>query len=207
MKKAVLWDYGGVIATGPFEQFNHFEAEHGLPHDLIRTINSNNPHDNAWAQLERSEISLAEFDELFAAEAAAVGHTVRGADVLATLVHEVRPEMIVLLEKVKAAGYKVACLTNNTRSMSASSTSRAEFDDVLARFDVVVESSKVGARKPEPQFYETACQMLGVKPHECVFLDDLGVNLKPAAAMGMTTIKVTSAAQAIAALTQELALV
>ena len=207
MKKAVLWDYGGVIATGPFEQFNHFEAEHGLPHDLIRTINSNNPHDNAWAQLERSEISLAEFDELFAAEAAAVGHTVRGADVLATLVHEVRPEMIVLLEKVKAAGYKVACLTNNTRPMSASSTSRAEFDDVLARFDVVVESSKVGARKPEPQFYETACQMLGVKPHECVFLDDLGINLKPAAAMGMTTIKVTSAAQAIAALTQELALV
>ena len=206
MKKAVLWDYGGVIATGPFEQFNHFEAQHGLPPDLVRTINAHNPHDNAWAQLERSEISIDQFDALFAAEAAASGHEVRGADVLATLVHEVRPEMVALLERVKAAGYKVACLTNNTRTTSSSTTSREEFDEVLNRFDVVVESSKVGARKPEPQFYEMALESIGVNADEAVFLDDLGINLKPAAAMGMATIKVVSAQQAIADLTALLGL-
>ena len=71
---------------------------------------------------------------------------------------------------------------------------------MMTRFDVVVESSKVGVRKPEPRFYEIACELLGVRPAECVFLDDLGINLKPAAAMGMTTIKVTTAEQAIAEL-------
>jgi len=68
----------------------------------------------------------------------------------------------------------------------------------MDRFDLVVQSSVVGCRKPETRFYEIACEMLGVQPTECVFLDDLGINLKPAAAMGMRTIKVLDAAQAIA---------
>jgi putative hydrolase of the HAD superfamily len=67
----------------------------------------------------------------------------------------------------------------------------------MERFDAVVESSKVGVRKPEPRFYEIACELLAVRPDECVFLDDLGINLKPAAAMGMRTIKVTTADKAI----------
>jgi putative hydrolase of the HAD superfamily len=70
----------------------------------------------------------------------------------------------------------------------------------MARFEHVVESSKVGCRKPEPRFYEIACELLGVTPHECVFLDDLGINLKPAAAMGMRTIKVLDPADALASL-------
>ena len=75
-----------------------------------------------------------------------------------------------------------------------------EVGDVMVMFDHVVESSKVGCRKPEPRFYEIACDLLGVEPSECVFLDDLGVNLKPAKAMGMTTIKVGAAEPAIAEL-------
>ena len=71
----------------------------------------------------------------------------------------------------------------------------------MARFDHVVESSKVGCRKPEPKFYTLACEMAGVAPAECVFLDDLGINLKPARQMGMTTIKVIDPAIAIAELT------
>ena len=205
MKKAVLWDYGGVIAVGPFEQFNRYEAEHDLPADLIRMVNARNPHDNAWAKLERDEIDHELFDRLFAEESAAFGYRVPGAEVLKMLVHEVKPEMVALLERVKAAGYKVACLTNNTASKDGTDR-RGEYDTVLALFDAVVESSKVGVRKPEPRFYEMACEMLGVQPDECVFLDDLGVNLKPAAAMGMTTIKVLSAEQAIADLSATLAL-
>ena len=206
MKKAVLWDYGGVISSSPFDQFSKYEAEHGLPADLIRSVNARNPHDNAWAKLERSEISHTEFDELFAQESEALGHRVPGADVLAMLAQQVRPEMVALLDRVKAAGYKVACLTNNTPSSAAHGDIPTEYAQVLARFDAVIESSKVGCRKPEPRFYEIACETIDVQPQDCVFLDDLGINLKPAAAMGMTTIKVLSAEQAIADLTAVLGL-
>jgi putative hydrolase of the HAD superfamily len=193
VKKAVLWDFGGVILSSPFEAFNRYEVEHGLPPDFVRTVNATNPHDNAWARLERNEIEAAEFNRQFADESSALGHRVPGFDVLALLSGEIRPEMVALLDRVKAAGYKVACLTNNV----VSSPSSAAFADVMAKFDEIIESSKVGVRKPERRFYEIACERLGVTPDECVFLDDLGVNLKPAAQMGMTTIKVTSAQQAI----------
>ncbi len=197
MKKAVLWDFGGVILSSPFEAFNHFEAEQGLPADFIRSVNATNPHDNAWAKLERSDVGGAEFDSLFADESEALGHRVPGAAVLGLLSGDVRPEMVALLDRVKAAGYKVACLTNNVTGSFGTAQRAAEVGAIMARFDAIVESSKVGCRKPEPRFYEIACELLDVQPAECVFLDDLGINLKPAAAMGMTTIKVTSAEAAI----------
>ena len=198
MKKAVLWDFGGVILSSPFEAFNCYETEHGLPTDFIRSVNATNPHDNAWAKLERSDIDGEQFDRLFADESGSLGHRVPGADVLGLLSGDVRPEMVALLDRVKSAGYKVACLTNNVSGGDRPEDERSlAIGAIMARFDEVVESSKVGVRKPEPRFYEIACELLSVEPHECIFLDDLGVNLKPAAAMGMTTIKVTSAAQAI----------
>lgn len=199
--RAVLWDFGGVILTSPFEAFRRYESATGLPQDFIRTINSTNPHSNAWALLERSDISTKEFDELFAQESSAHGHRVPGADVLALLSGDIRPNMVAALDAVIAAGFKTACLTNNMVSASESSNERAsELTAVMNRFDVIVESSKVGVRKPEPRFYEIACEMLNVTPGECVFLDDLGINLKPAAAMGMRTIKVVDPVDAISQL-------
>ena len=220
--RAVLWDFGGVILTSPFEAFRRYESATGLPQDFIRTINSTNPHSNAWALLERSDISTKEFDELFAQESSAHGHRVPGADVLALLSGDIRPNMVAALDAVIAAGFKTACLTNNmvttsdnmvttsdnmvttnndTVSNSESSNERASaLTAVMDRFDVIVESSKVGVRKPEPRFYEIACEMLDVTPGECVFLDDLGINLKPAAAMGMRTIKVVDPVDAISQL-------
>jgi putative hydrolase of the HAD superfamily len=204
MKKAVLWDFGGVILSSPFEAFHRYEIERGLPVDFIRSVNATHPHDNAWAQLERSEITVEEFDALFAAESAAFGFRVPGADVLALLSGDVRPEMVAALDRVKASGYRVACLTNNViagdRAGAEADARATQIAAIMERFDVIVESSVVGVRKPEPRFYEIACELLVVQPKDCVFLDDLGVNLKPAAAMGMTTIKVTTAAQAIAEL-------
>lgn len=199
---AVLWDFGGVILSSPFEAFNRYEHEQGLPADFIRTVNATNPHDNAWARLERSELTPAEFDAVFAAESEALGHRVQGADVMALLHGDIRPEMVALLDRVKALGYRTACLTNNVVSDVPPSERSTALAAVMERFDIVVESSKVGVRKPEPRFYEIACELLDVQPAQCVFLDDLGINLKPAAAMGMTTIKVLSAAQAIADLTR-----
>jgi putative hydrolase of the HAD superfamily len=193
MIEAVLWDFGGVILSSPFEAFNDYEARAGLPADFIRTVNSTNPHSNAWALLERSDVSAEEFDHLFATESEVFGHRVPGADVLALLSGSVRPEMIVALDGVIAAGLKTACLTNNVLGGEP----RPEVEAVMQRFGHLVESSKVGVRKPETRFYEIACEAVGVEPAACVFLDDLGVNLKPAKAMGMTTIKVLDADQAI----------
>jgi len=193
MIRAVLWDFGGVILTSPFEAFARYEHDHDLPMGFIRSVNATDPDDNAWAHLERNDIGPVDFDTRFAVESAALGHRVAGADVLSLLSGEVRPEMVVALDAVKAAGYATACLTNNV----VGGDPRPDVAAVMARFDHIVESSKAGVRKPEPRFYEIACELLAVDPSECVFLDDLGINLKPAAAMGMTTIKVLSADQAL----------
>lgn len=203
---AVLWDFGGVILSSPFEAFNEYEDAHGIPRDHIRTVNAMNPDANAWALMERSEITREQFDQMFAEESERLGHRVPGADVLSLLNGSIRPEMVDLLDRVIAAGYRTACLTNNVTPHDEHPTDQRDKDilEILNRFDQVVQSSKVGIRKPEPRFYEIACEMLSVTPPQCVFLDDLGINLKPAAAMGMTTIKVTGAQQAISDLSRVL---
>jgi putative hydrolase of the HAD superfamily len=202
--QAILWDFGGVLTTSPFEAFNRFENERGLPQDFIRTINATNPETNAWAQFESSAISLEEFDAAFAEEAQARGHEVRGSEVVALLSGDVRPRMVRMLELCKA-NFSVACITNNVKSgqgpgMARDSERAQAVQDVMALFDLVVESSVEGIRKPNPMIYELTCERLGIAPDRAVFLDDLGVNLKPARALGMQTIKVLEESQAIEAL-------
>jgi putative hydrolase of the HAD superfamily len=195
--RAVLWDFGGVILTSPFEAFNRYERERQLPSDFIRGVNAADPDTNAWARLERNDITPDEFDKAFGDESALRGHRVPGADVLALLSGDVRPNMVTALDRVIDAGFATACLTNNVVSDAHQTHHRPEVDAVMSKFDHVVESSKVGVRKPEPRFYEIACELIGVEPEHCVFLDDLGINLKPARAMGMQTIKVVDADQTI----------
>ncbi len=194
MITSVLFDFGGVVLSSPFDAFNQFEEANGFPRDFIRSINSRNPDDNAWAKFERRDVDAEEFDELFASESEAAGHRVGGAAILELIHGKLRPEMVEAIGFVKAAGLKTACLTNNFRPSSESS---GDVLEVMQMFNEVVESSKVGIRKPEVRFYEIALEMLGIEAAEAVFLDDLGINLKPARAMGMTTIKVLSAEQAI----------
>jgi len=205
--RAVFWDFGGVILSSPFDAFTRYEASHGLPEGFLRKVNATNPDTNAWALLERNEVTPREFDALFNGESAALGHSVPGSDILKLLAGEIRPEMVAALDTVKAAGFAMACLTNNIVGGDEATTERrANISEVLARFDAVIESSKVGCRKPEPEFYEIACATLNVEPHQCVFLDDLGVNLKPAAKMGMHTIKVVNPTDALVALGAALSL-
>jgi len=193
--------------SSPFDAFLQYEAQKGLPEGFLRSVNATNPDANAWALLERNEVSPRDFDALFLAESTALGHPVPGADVLKLLAGEIRPAMVEALDTVKAAGYAMACLTNNVvGGDGATPERRTAVAAVMARFDAVIESSKVGCRKPETRFYEIACETLQVSPHECVFLDDLGVNLKPAAAMGMHTIKVINPDDALAALSAALQL-
>lgn len=193
--KATFWDFGGVVLSSPFEAFAAFEAERGLPEGFIRRVNATNGDTNAWALLERSEVGFDEFGDLFEKESATLGHAVNGREILPLLAGTIRPEMVESLRRCQAAGFVTACLTNNFVSADRA-TEPARHGTVMDYFDHVVESSKVGVRKPDPRFYELACELAGVEPHQVVFLDDLGINLKPAKAMGMTTIKVVDPAEA-----------
>jgi putative hydrolase of the HAD superfamily len=207
MIEAVIWDFGGVITTSPFEAFTRFETERGLPADIIRRTNATNHLTNAWARFERAEVDLETFDQLFAVESLALGAEVRGKDVLPLLAGDLRPEMVEALRFVKAR-FKTGCITNNLPANSVGSLGGRSIyiGEVMALFDHVIESAKIGLRKPDPRIYQMMIETLDVDPKRCVYLDDLGINLKPAREMGMTTIKVLSAAQAIAELEQATAL-
>ncbi len=201
MIEAMLWDFGGVLTTSPFEAFNRYEAQRGIPRDFIRTVNATNPESNAWAQFESSRVTLDEFDRLFAEESAAAGHRIPGREVIDLLSGDVRPRMVEVLRCCKAR-FRVGCITNNVKGghgpgMATSSERALKVAEVMALFDLVVESSVEGVRKPDPRIYELACRRLEVSPERTVFLDDLGINLKPARAMGMQTIKVLDEDQAI----------
>ncbi len=193
-----------MILTSPFEAFRRYEREAGLPEDFIRSLNARNGDANAWAKMERSEVSLEEFVALFEAEASAHGHTLDGWRVLQAISGDIRPQMVEALRRCKAA-FKVACITNNMKhgsgpGMARSADKAAAVAEIMALFEHVVESSKLGWRKPDPRIYRHACDLLGVAPEQCVYLDDLGINLKPARAMGMRTIKVGDPDVAIAEL-------
>ena len=211
--RAVIWDFGGVLTDSPFVAFNRFEAERGLPRDFLRSVNARNHLDNAWARFERNEIDLDAFDSAFRTESAALGHPVGGREAIALLARGLRPRMVAALKACKAR-LKVGCITNNVAvgkgptmvpgDGGGDGGGDADLADsvagVFALFDHVIESSKTGLRKPDPRIYRMACDALGVAPANAVYLDDLGVNLKPARELGMTTIKVANPDAALAEL-------
>jgi putative hydrolase of the HAD superfamily len=199
--KAVLWDFGGVLTTSPFEAFKRFERENNLPENFIRTVNATRPDTNSWARFERNEITFEEFDREFERETRAAGHAIRGVTALGLIAGDLRPEMVEALRRCQSH-FRTACLTNNMNVVQIPgwhvlSKRATAFREVMGLFDLVIESSKIGIRKPDPEFYRTACEMLKISPNQAVYLDDLGVNLKPARALGMITIKVTDPARAL----------
>ena len=195
MIDAVLCDFGGVILSSPFEAFAAYEKEIGLPANTIRKINATDPDSNAWAQFERREVSTEDFVLLFEEEALALGYELDAQRILEGLHGSLRPSMVEALSKCSSK-FKTAMLTNNITPMGEQDLDE-DVKKVVEIFDLLIESSIEGCRKPEEKFYEVACERLNVKPENCVFLDDLGINLKPARAMGMTTIKVIDPEDAI----------
>lgn len=197
--QAVIWDFGGVFTSSPFEAFTRYEDQNGLPKDFVRSVNAVNIQENAWAKLERSEVTADEFDSLFRNESRALGHEVPGKDILCLLSGDVRPSVVEAL-KICKQQVKVGCITNNApvgkgAGMSSDAKKAAQVSEIMEEFDHVIESSKLGIRKPDPRIYALMCEALDVDPARCVYLDDLGINLKPARAMGMHTIKVLNEAQ------------
>ncbi|HET6969501.1 MAG TPA: HAD-IA family hydrolase [Phenylobacterium sp.] len=200
--EAVIWDFGGVFTSSPFEAFNRLEVELGAPKDHIRRVNATNHHDNAWALFERNEIDAARFDQLFLEESTALGHPVQGRDVLPLLSGAVRPRMVAALKTCKQH-FKVGCITNNVVSMHSPGQDEIQraagaMGQIMPLFDAIIESSKAGVRKPDPRIYQMMCELLAVEPSACVYLDDLGINCKPAAQLGMKAIKVVDVDQTLA---------
>ncbi len=199
---AVVFDLGGVITESPMLAFAAYEAEAGLPEGLIRRLNSTDPDRNAWARFERNELDVEGFVDTFEAEALAAGHRVDARRVLAALSGEVRPEMVEAVRRLRAAGLPLAMLSNNVAPMERA----GPLAELLDLFDAVVESSREGVRKPEPEIYRRALARLNeavgrdLAFADCAYLDDLGINLKPARALGMHTVKVTDPAVALAEL-------
>ena len=199
---AVVFDLGGVLTESPMTAFAAYEAEAGLPAGLVRRLNSTDPDTNAWARYERRELDEAGFRAAFEAEAAAAGHAVDAGRVLAALAGDLRPAMVAAVGRLREAGLPLALLSNNVAPMPRTGA----LGDLLARFDAVVESSVEGVRKPEPAIYRLALDRLSaavgrpIAPADCAYLDDLGINLKPARALGMHTVKVTDPDVALAEL-------
>jgi putative hydrolase of the HAD superfamily len=204
--EAVIWDFGGVFTSSPFEAFNRYEAEKGLPADLIRKVNSTNPDHNAWALFERNEIDTAGFDAMFLKESTALGHPVPGREVLPLLSGSLRPRMVAALKACKVK-FKVGCITNNVVSEHSPGQDQGQrmagaMGQVMPLFDAIIESSKAGVRKPDPRIYLMMCDLLEVRPEACIYLDDLGINCKPAAGLGMRAIKVVGVDQTLAELAE-----
>ena len=193
--KAIIWDFGGVITSSPFEAFNKFEEANSLPKDIIRTINSENPDMNAWAQFESNSITIGQFNDLFLKEAKAKGFDIKGRDIIKLLKGSIRENMVSFLRELKL-DFKLGCITNNVKPSSEQNTDN-ETEEAMSIFDHVIESSIVGIRKPNPEIYMMSCDALNVSPDQCIYLDDLGINLKPARELGMTTIKVIQPEDAI----------
>ena len=193
--KAIIWDFGGVITSSPFEAFNQFEEANGLPKDIIRTINSENPDTNAWAKFESNSVTIDVFNDLFLKEAKAKGFDIKGKDIIKLLKGSIRKNMVSFLRELKS-DFKLGCITNNVKSSSEENNDN-ETEEAMSLFDHVIESSIVGIRKPNPEIYMMSCDALKVSPDQCIYLDDLGINLKPARELGMTTIKVIHPEDAI----------
>ena len=165
MIEAVIWDFGGVLTTSPFEAFTRFETERGLPADIIRRTNAANHLENAWAKFERAEVDIEAFDALFATESKALGAEVRGKEVLPLLSGDLRPEMVEALKRIKAK-FKTGCITNNLPANAIGSRSGRSLyvAEVMVLFDHVIESAKIGLRKPDPRIYRMMVETLKVDP-------------------------------------------
>jgi putative hydrolase of the HAD superfamily len=197
--EAVVFDLGGVVFPSPLEAFRAYERDHGLPDGFISEVVLADPEYGAWARLERGELGFDEFCDAFDAECAAHGGAVSTRELMAgvRVGIEPRPAMVTAISAIRREGLKTGALTNN---WADDLTAGDRASPTAGWFDVVVESSVEGLRKPDPRIYLLVCERLDVAPNATVFLDDLGANLKPARELGMTTIKVVEPETALAEL-------
>jgi epoxide hydrolase-like predicted phosphatase len=200
MHRAVIFDLGGVVLDSPMLGIARYEQEVGLEPGFINRRIVETGDDGAWARLEQGRLDMAQFFDAFERDCAAVGAQISARDLMARMGESggVRPVMLEAIRRIRDRGLAVAALTNNWKTPEADpgnqDSSRTELQE---HFDLFVESSVVGLSKPDPRIYLHACERLAIEPSDAIFLDDIGRNLKAARQLGMATIKVESAEQAL----------
>ena len=200
--RAVIFDLGGVVLGSPLHAIAAYERDLGIPHGFVNRVVMDTAPSGAWSRLERGELAMEQFFGAFEADCGAAGETIDARTMFARMAEasQPRPQMLAAIARIRAGGLKTAALTNNWATDEDLDGTRS----LKPHFDVFVESSVVGLRKPDPRIYYHACGELGIEPAEAVFLDDIGHNLKSARGLGMTTIKVVEPDEALVELEQVL---
>lgn len=202
--RAVVFDLGGVVLGSPIHAIQRYERHVGLEKNAInRVVVSTAPH-GAWSRLERGELEMEEFYPAFEAECRVAGHEISAQQMFEWMAEESqpRPAMLEAIGTIRARGLGVGAVTNNWAHDDGRGGPRDGTRALHSLFDVFIESSVEGMRKPDPRIYQLACRRLGVEPRQAVFLDDIGANLKPARELGLTTIKVDDPAAALQSLAE-----
>ena len=198
--RAVIFDLGGVVFPSPFEAFDAYDHGNDLKKGTMRSLIRRSSESGAWAALERGELTMDEFADALEAEALAAGFELDARRLMGLIGTALgpRPEMARAIGRIRSTGLRTAALTNNWTDEKRRATPNGLHETGL--FDVIVESAVEGLRKPDPRIYALALARLDVLASEAVFLDDLGMNLKPARQMGMATIKVVDPDDALSEL-------
>jgi putative hydrolase of the HAD superfamily len=198
--RAVIFDLGGVVFPSPFEAFDAYDHGNGLKAGTTRALIRRSSESGAWAALERGELRMEAFVAALEAEALAAGFRLDARRLMGAIGSSLgpRPEMTRAIGHIRSRGLRTAALTNNWTDDDRQPTDDGVRETGL--FDVVIESAVEGLRKPDTRIYALALARLNVLASEAVFLDDLGMNLKPAREMGMATIKVIDPDSALAEL-------
>lgn len=197
--RSVLFDLGGVVLGSPLHAIRDYEQELGFEKNAINRVAANTAPTGAWSRLERGELTLEVFYPAFEADCLAAGLKMDARLMMQRMSEATHPraEMLSAIEKLRSAGLRVGALTNNWAHADDGEAQTDGTRALASNFDVFIESSVEGLRKPDPAIYRLACERLGTEASEIVFLDDIGPNLKPARAMGMTTIKVDAPVPAL----------
>ncbi len=190
--KVILWDFGGVLTNSPIQNFYKYEKKNNILPGTLININNHNKYNNAWARLEKNEIDKEEFAKLFLKESKElkIKDKLDIEKILECLDVELNHEMVEVFLKYKNK-IPCACLTNNIPE-NINNKASITFKKFKKNFSHVFESSKIGLRKPEEKIYKYVIEKLNVRPENILFMDDLGVNLKPARTLGFKTYKVVN---------------
>ena len=200
-RSAVLFDLGGVVLGSPLQAIRAYAESLGFEPDSINRVVARTAQNGAWSRLERGEIEIDAFYSEFESDCLGAGLRIDARAMMQRMAGSAapRPAMLTAIARLRGAGFKTGALTNNWAHSDAEGN-RDGTRALRGHFDIFVESSVEGLRKPDPAIYRLACDRLGVSPDRVIFLDDIGGNLKPAKALGMTTIKVEDPAVALAEL-------
>ena len=196
-RPGLLVDWGGVMTDDVFRSFAAFCADEGLAEDAVaRTFRGDPTARGLLAGLETGAVSEPEFE---AGLAAVLGVAAPGLIVRLMGRVRIQPRMVRAVRAARRGGIRTGLVSNSWGSGGYDRALLAEL------FDGVVISGEVGSRKPSREIYELGARAIGLEPAQCVFVDDLGGNLKPALELGMAVVHHTSADETIARLSEYLA--